>query len=90
MTEEKAIETAEKVLSMNMQKKAPQLWVARVNGEIIKLPSGKSSWKQRGHAKSAVTNALYRYFKKYRDGYSPGQVTQLLVDARILTFERLD
>ena len=34
----------------------PQLWMIKVNGEYVRLRSGKSSWKKIGHAKTALRN----------------------------------
>ena len=38
------------------------VWRVRIDGYFIVMPSGKSSWKQKGHAKNALRNAMNTVF----------------------------
>jgi hypothetical protein len=64
-------------------------WVILFEGKPLKVYSGKSSWKRKNHAASALSNHFYGTFTKYRDGWEPGEVTKLLQEKGIIEIKQL-
>jgi len=89
LTEEEVLDRAVEVLDSLNERKSNTVWVIKYNNKILKLRSGKSSWRLKNHANSALTNALYGYYNRYRNGWEPGEVTKLLQEKGIITIEEL-
>jgi len=69
--------------------KINETWVIKFEDRIIRMPSGKSSWKAENHASSAFTNSICYLFSKYREGISASEVTKLLREEGIIKIEKL-
>lgn len=48
---------------------SPKTWVIKWNGRIIRTSSGKSSWRQKQHASSALTNHLAGHWWGWTGGW---------------------
>lgn len=64
------------------------------NGSVLKVPSGKSAWRNKGDAKRALTNALsgrlsYNEKKQIQDEYQ-GSVSDYLEKENIVQFTSFD
>lgn len=54
--------------SFEADTKRKQVWVLKNSkGEILRMRSGKSSWRQRNHATSALVNHIYLNWKDKED-----------------------
>ncbi len=89
LTEQEVLDKAIRELDSLNERKSNTVWVIKYNNKILKLKSGKSSWRLKNHASSALTNALYGNFSKYRNGWGSGEVTKLLQEKGIITIEEL-
>ncbi len=71
-------------------KKIPseKVWRIFFEGVPLQLRSGKSSWTKKQYATSALTNDLYYVFRKYRNGWEPGEVTKLLQEEGIIEIKQ--
>lgn len=79
------------ILDFQYPPKPPKInetWVIKYKGTIIRLPSGKSTWKKIGHAKSAFTNYLDGY--KFERIKHVREIAKELVENGILEFKRID
>lgn len=73
----------EKQFNMN-----DELWVIELNGERLKLSSGKSSWLKERFAKSALTNELKNYVD-YRERDKVKSFIDELISFGNLVFKRV-
>lgn len=89
LTEKEALDKAIRELNSLNERKSNTVWVIKYNNKILKLKSGKSCWRLKNHASSALTNALYNNFGYYINGWEPGEVTKLLQEKGIITIEEL-
>ena len=69
MNNEKRQEYIQDILSgFQKDDKRKQVWVLKdAKGNILRLKSGKSSWRQRNHATSALVNHIYLDWKDKED-----------------------
>jgi hypothetical protein len=90
MSGDEIIEKAIKILDALESKNSSEAYVLKYKGKILKLSSGKSLWSRKNHATSAFTNEIYLKFHKYKDGWTQGEVTKLLLEKGILTLEKVN
>jgi hypothetical protein len=82
-----------------LTKVVSEAYVIRFNGKTVQLYSGKSLWKKRNHASSALVNhceaayGTFRYYKKslaeemgFKDGK---EIAHYLLEKEILKIEKL-
>lgn len=53
-------------LTMAQKKERPKTYVAKYKGQILRMHSGKSSWKAIAHAKTAILNSFSGAEHDYR------------------------
>lgn len=75
------INKAKEFLSSLQDVKKELPCVILIQGKQVKLPSGKTAWKSKGAARSALTNALYSKVKY------PAMVRKELEDEGFLEFK---
>lgn len=79
----------------NLNTKAIQKpWYLEYKGRPLVLPSGKSRWKQKNHATSALTNALSNMYtrtenKKFEFN-NMSEITKYLISTDIIKVKQLD
>jgi len=78
--------------SFEKDDKKKQVWVLRNSkGEILKMRSGKSSWRQRNHATTALINHFYLpYSERDKIGFkSKVEVKDFLIENKLITVEQI-
>lgn len=79
----------EAINDLQYRNSSSETWVILFEGNPIKLRSGKSSWRKKNHATSALSNHFYGMFSKFRNGWSPSEVTKLLQDEGLIEIKKL-
>lgn len=79
---------------IELQKKmVPGAWVVKHNDKVLTLSSGKSIWKQSGHAKSALINHfehIYPWDVIQTFGFKDGKaLAHYLIEEKILIVTQL-
>ena len=90
LTEEEVLDKVIDLIEQYPSVNEPETYVLKYNGKILRLLSGKSSWKKKHHAINAFTNSIYGWFYHYRHGWTPSDVTKLLIEKGILQVVKIN
>ena len=88
LSEQEVINNSISFLDRLEESNSNTVWVIKYNNKLLKLYSGKSSWKKQHHAISAFHNAIGCYMYNTGD-WSINKITKLLIKEGIIKIEQL-
>lgn len=79
--DEKLKQIGERLNSYHCQESVDEIWRIKINGSYFMAPSGKTSWKTKGHAKNAFHDtferAVFEFIPEIYELYSKEKLKEL-------------